>query len=91
MRRSRSADTLWIGVVGAATGWVAVGKVQFKPQAGAGHSHQNLTAKDVTDSIVSSAMKEADDVRPWALPNARGRASTARVFPLKSGFLCAIV
>jgi len=77
---NRSADTLWIGVVGATTGWVAVGlgsqrmdaatifmgfvdaagKVQFKPQLGSGHSHQDLTAKDVTDSIVSSAMKEAN-------------------------------
>jgi hypothetical protein len=77
---NRSADTLWIGVVGATTGWVAVGlgsqkmdgttifmgfvdaagKVQLKPQLGSGHSHQDLTAKDVTSSIVSSAMKEAD-------------------------------
>jgi hypothetical protein len=76
---NRSTDTLWIGVVGATTGWVAVGlgsqrmdaatifmgfvdaagKVQFKPQLGSGHSHQDLTAKDVTDSIVSFAMKEA--------------------------------
>lgn len=77
---NRSADTLWIGVVGATEGWVAVGldsrkmdgatifmgfvdaagKVQFKPQIGSGHSHQDLSAKDVTDSIVSSAMKEQD-------------------------------
>lgn len=75
---NRSADTLWIGVVSATTGWVAVGlgsqrmegatifmgfvdaagKVQFKAQVGSGHSHQDLTAKDVTDSIVSSTIKE---------------------------------
>ncbi len=75
---NRSADTLWIGVVGVTTGWVAVGlgtqkmegatifmgfvdaagKVQFKPQVGSVHTHQELTAKDVADSIVSSAMKE---------------------------------
>lgn len=75
---NRSADTLWIGVVGATEGWVAVGvdsrkmdgstifmgfvdaagKVQFKPQIGSGHTHQDLAAKDVADSIISSAMKE---------------------------------
>jgi hypothetical protein len=34
------------------------GKVQFKPQAGRGHLHRDTT-QDVTDSIVSYAMKEA--------------------------------
>jgi hypothetical protein len=75
---SQSADTLWIGVVGTTTGWVAVGltslkmdgsaifmgfvdpagAVQFKPQVGAGHGHKDTTEKQVTDSILSSAMKE---------------------------------
>ena len=34
------------------------GAVQFKPQVGAGHGHKDTTEKQVTDSIVSSAMKE---------------------------------
>lgn len=75
---NRSADTLWIGVVGATEGWVAVGldsrkmdgatifmgfvdaagKVQFTTQIGSGHTHQELTSKDVADSIVAEAMKE---------------------------------
>jgi hypothetical protein len=46
--------TIFMGFVGDD------GKVQFKPQAGSGHSHKDLSSKEVDDSIVSFAMKEAD-------------------------------
>ena len=77
---SRSADTLWIGVVGKTTGWVAAGlgtlkmdkaaiyigfvdssgKVQLKPQLGAGRSHSDTADPRITGSLLSSAMKEED-------------------------------
>ena len=44
--------TIFIGFVGAD------GKVQFKPQAGAGHSHKDVSG-DVAATIISYAMKEA--------------------------------
>ena len=37
----------------------ADGKAQFKPQVGSGHRHSNA-AQSVSDTIVASAMKEAD-------------------------------
>ena len=43
--------TIFIGYVGAD------GKVQFKPQAGRGHRHQDTTA-DVTATIVKYAMTD---------------------------------
>ncbi len=75
---NRTADTLYIGVVGITTGWVAVGlgsmrmdgstmfmgfvtsdgKVQFKPQAGSGHTHKDTDAS-VQATVVASALKEA--------------------------------
>ena len=74
---TRTADALYVAVVGNTTGWVAfglgsqkmdgatifmgfvqsTGKVQFKPQAGRGHTHRDTT-QDVTDSVVAYAMKE---------------------------------
>ena len=74
---NRTADTLYVGVVGVTTGWVAIGlgslkmdgstifmgfvtadgKVQFKTQAGSGHSHQDAE-QAVANTVVSSAMKE---------------------------------
>jgi hypothetical protein len=44
--------TIFIGFVGAD------GKVQFKPQVGAGHSHADAGA-DLADTIISYAMKES--------------------------------
>ncbi len=75
---NRTADALYLGLVGNTTGWVSVGlgslkmdgatifigfvgsdgKVQFKAQAGSGHSHKDVGG-DVAATIVSSAMKEA--------------------------------
>jgi len=75
---NRTADALYLAVVGETTGWVAVGlgsmrmdgstifmgfvgpgnKVQFKVQAGSGHTHQDAPA-DVAASVVSYALKEA--------------------------------
>ncbi len=75
---ARTADTLWIGAVGATTGWVSVGlgsmrmdksaiyfgfvdsagKVQFKPQLGAGHGHADTKDAAVAGSLLASAMKE---------------------------------
>ena len=75
---NRTADTLYLAVVGKTSGWVAVGlgslkmngstifmgfvdgdgKVQFKAQAGAGHSHKDA-AKSVSDAVISSAITEA--------------------------------
>jgi hypothetical protein len=43
--------TIFIGYVGAD------GKVQFKPQAGSGHSHKDVGG-DVSGTIISYAMKE---------------------------------
>ncbi len=74
---TRTADALYVGVVGETTGWVAFGlgslrmdgatifmgfvgtdgKVQFKPQAGRGHTHHDTT-KEVSDSVIAYAMKE---------------------------------
>jgi hypothetical protein len=34
------------------------GKVQFKPQVGAGHGHSDTAEKAILDSVISSAMKE---------------------------------
>lgn len=45
-------STMFIGFVGSD------GKVQFKPQAGSGHSHKD-PAPDVAASIISYALKEA--------------------------------
>jgi hypothetical protein len=45
-------STIFIGFVGSD------GKVQFKPQAGSGHSHKDPGA-DVAATIISYAMKEA--------------------------------
>jgi hypothetical protein len=75
---NRTADALYLGVVGNTTGWVSVGlgslkmdgatifigfvgsdgKVQFKPQAGSGHSHKDAGA-DVVGTIISYAIKES--------------------------------
>jgi hypothetical protein len=44
--------TMFMGFVGAD------GKVQFKPQAGSGHSHKDAGA-DVAGTIISSAIKES--------------------------------
>jgi hypothetical protein len=75
---NRTADALYLAVVGETTGWVALGlgsmkmdgstifmgyvgsgaKVQFKTQAGSGHSHKDVGA-DVAATVVSYAMKEA--------------------------------
>jgi hypothetical protein len=75
---NRTADALYLAVVGDTTGWVSVGvgslkmdgatifmgfvgssgKVQFKTQAGSGHSHKDVGA-DVAATVVSYAMKEA--------------------------------
>ena len=75
---NRTADTLYLAVVGNTTGWVSVGlgslkmdgstifmgyvgadgKVQFKTQAGSGHSHKDVSA-DVAATVVTYAMKEA--------------------------------
>jgi hypothetical protein len=58
----------WVAVglgstkMGGATifmGFLEEGKVQFKPQMGLlGHRHQDVTDKQVSDSIISSAMKQ---------------------------------
>ena len=76
---NRTADALYLGLVGNTTGWVSVGlgslkmdgstifigfvgkdgKMQFKAQAGSGHSHKDVSG-DVAATIISSAMKEAD-------------------------------
>jgi hypothetical protein len=75
---SRTADTLFLAVVGKTTGWVGVGtgaqrmdgatifigfvdndgKVQFKPQVGQGHTH-NDTTQEVMNTITASSMKES--------------------------------
>jgi hypothetical protein len=75
---NRTANGLYLAVVGETTGWVAVGlgslkmdgstifmgfvgsggKVQFKTQAGSGHSHRDVGA-DVAATVVKYAMKEA--------------------------------
>jgi hypothetical protein len=75
---NRTADALYLGVVGNTTGWVSVGlgslkmegatifigfvgsdgKVQFKPQAGSGHSHRDV-GDAVAATIISYAMKES--------------------------------
>jgi hypothetical protein len=75
---NRTADALYLGLVGNTTGWVSVGlgslkmdgatifigfvgsdgKVQFKAQAGSGHSHKDVDG-DVVATIVSYAMKQA--------------------------------
>jgi len=77
MSVSRTADSLFLAVVGKTTGWVAVGtgaqrmdgatifigfvdndgKVQFKAQAGQGHTHKDTT-QDVASTVAASAMKE---------------------------------
>ncbi len=44
--------TIFMGFVGED------GKVQFKPQAGAGHAHANVTDKTIPDSVLSYAIKE---------------------------------
>lgn len=76
---NRTADALYLAVVGNTKGWVALGlgsmrmdgstilmgfvdasgKVQFKPQAGQGHTHKDA-GQDVQSTIISYAMKLVD-------------------------------
>jgi hypothetical protein len=45
--------TIFMGFVGED------GKVQFKPQAGSGHKHSDVSDKAVADSVISYAIKES--------------------------------
>lgn len=76
---NRTADALYLAVVGNTKGWVAIGigslrmdgstilmgfvdasgNVQFKPQAGQGHTHKDV-GQDVQSTIISYAMKQVN-------------------------------